>query len=478
MSWRRRPWPAPAALGSVCAGVMVALTAAQAHAQTGARPSSPTWAKDIAPIVQERCEICHRQEGMAPMPLARYADVRPWVRSIKRRVETRDMPPWYVDKTVGIQKFANDRSLSDREIDLISRWVDAGAPQGDPSDLPKPKVWPADDVWQFAGYFRRPPDLIVKSPDYVMPAVTQDRWWEVRGTPSVPDDRWVAGTETRPVRRSRKVVHHATTHLFQKETAEIRAFQRSVRVGQADPAVLYPSSKIDDPATLLDPPLEGSVISEWAVGKNGELYVEHDAGQFLRAGSQIGWDIHMSASGEETPVVIETAFWFYPKGQLPKYRALMNAVGYAQAKELDIPPGQVSRLEAYTTLPMPAIILNFQPHMHLRGKAFSMEAIYPDGRTEVLNSVPQYRFNWHINYVYTKDAAPVLPKGTILKTTAWHDNTAANKSNPDPTQWVTFGQRSVDEMAHANEVVVYITQDDYERITTERKKAAATTQQR
>lgn len=300
----------------------------------------------------------------------------------------------------------------------------------------------------------------------------------MRGTPSVPDDRWVAGTETRPVRRSRKVVHHATTHLFQKETAEIRAFQRSVRVGQADPAVLYPSSKIDDPATLLDPPLEGSVISEWAVGKNGELYVEHDAGQFLRAGSQIGWDIHMSASGEETPVVIETAFWFYPKGQLPKYRALMNAVGYAQAKELDIPPGQVSRLEAYTTLPMPAIILNFQPHMHLRGKAFSMEAIYPDGRTEVLNSVPQYRFNWHINYVYTKDAAPVLPKGTILKTTAWHDNTAANKSNPDPTQWVTFGQRSVDEMAHANEVVVYITQDDYERITTERKKAAATTQQR
>lgn len=477
MSLTRRPRPTLGATAFVCAAVMAAFSATQARAQTAARPSSPTWATDIAPIFQERCEICHRQEGMAPMPLATYAEVRPWVRSVKRRVETRDMPPWYVDKTVGIQRFANDRSLSDREIDVISRWVDAGAPLGDPRDLPMPKVWPADDVWQFAGYFGRPPDLIVRSPDYVMPAVAQDRWWEVRGTPSVPDDRWVAGTETRPVRRSRKVVHHATTHLFQKETAEIRAFQRSVRVGQADPAVLYPSPKIDDPATLLDPPPEGSVISEWAVGKNGELYVEHDAGQFLRAGSQIGWDIHMSASGEETPVVIETAFWFYPKGQLPKYRALMNTVGYAQAKELDIPPGQVSRFEAYTTLPAPAIILNFQPHMHLRGKAFSMEAIYPDGRTEVLNSVPQYRFNWHINYVYAKDAAPVLPKGTMLKTTAWHDNTAANKSNPDPNQWVTFGQRSVDEMAHANGVVVYITQEDYERITSERKKAAAATQQ-
>ena len=220
--------------------------------------------------------------------------------------------------------------------------------------------------------------------------------------------------------------------------------------------MLYPSDKPEDPAKLLDPTAAGQAFSEWAVGKNGELYVEHEAGQFLRAGSEIGWDIHLNASGEETPVEVETAFWFYPKGKLPKYRAMMSAFGYAKAYEIDIPPGQVSRIEAYTTLPAPAIILNFQPHMHFRGKAFTMEAIYPDGRTEVLNSVPQYRFNWHINYVYTKDSAPVLPKGTIIKTTAWHDNTPANKFNPDPAQWVTFGQRSVDEMAHANEVVVYI----------------------
>jgi hypothetical protein len=310
-----------------------------------------------------------------------------------------------------------------------------------------------------------------------MPAVSQDRWWEVRSPTVIPEDRWVAGTETRPVRRSRKVVHHATTMLFQKETAELRDFMRSARSGKVDPSVLYPSDKQEDPATLLDPTPSGSAFSEWAVGKNGELYVEHEAGQFLRAGSEIGWDIHLSASGEETPVEVETALWFYPKGTLPKYRALMTAFGYAKAHEIDIPPGQVSRIEAYTTLAAPAIILNFQPHMHFRGKAFTMEAIYPDGRTEVLNSVPQYRFNWHINYVYTKDAAPVLPKGTIIKTTAWHDNTLANKFNPDPAQWVTFGQRSVDEMAHANEVVVYITEADYERIIADRKKAAATNTQ-
>jgi hypothetical protein len=265
--------------------------------------------------------------------------------------------------------------------------------------------------------------------------------------------------------------------LFQRETAEVRDFLRSARTGKVDPSVLYPSDKKEDPAALLDPTPAGQAFSEWAVGKNGELYVEHEAGQFLRAGSEIGWDIHLSASGEETPVEVETAFWFYPKNTLPKFRAMMSAFGYAKAYEIDIPPNQVSRLEAYTTLPAPAIILNFQPHMHFRGKAFSMEAIYPDGRTEVLNSVPQYRFNWHINYVYTKDAAPVLPKGTIIKTTAWHDNTQANKFNPDPQQWVTFGQRSVDEMAHANEVVVYITEADYERIIAERKKAVATNPQ-
>jgi hypothetical protein len=457
--------------------VVLLATLATVPAQTQNRSEPVTFAKDIAPIFQAKCEMCHRADGMAPMSLATFGDVRPWIRSIKAKVEGRDMPPWYVDKTVGIQKFANDRSLSDREIDLITRWVDAGAPQGNARDLPAPRTWPADDVWEFASYFGRPPDLIVKSPDYTMPAVSQDRWWEVRGKPAIPEDRWVAGTETRPVKRSRKVVHHATAMLFQRETAEVRGLLRAALTGKVDPSVLYPSDKVDDPATLLDPTPAGQAFSEWAVGKNGELYIEHDAGQFLRAGSELGWDVHLSASGEETPIQVETAFWFYPKGTLPKYRAFMSAFGYAKAYDIDIPPNQVSRIEAYTTLQAPAIILNFQPHMHFRGKAFTMEAILPDGRTEVLNSVPQYRFNWHINYVYSKDAAPVLPNGTIIKTTAWHDNTPANKFNPDPAQWVTFGQRSVDEMAHANEVVVYISQVDYERILAERKKAATTQQQ-
>jgi hypothetical protein len=394
-------------------------------------------------------------------------------------VAERVMPPWYVSKTVGIQKFANDRSLTDDEIATIVQWVDSGARLGNPKDLPAARQWPADDVWHQAAYFGRPPDLVITSSEYRMPAVSQDRWWQPMADQTVPEDRWVAGTETRPTLRSRKVVHHATTKLFQKDPAAFTQASSAAarRNNTFDPSLLRPSARPDDPATLVDPPAGGYNFSEWAVGKNGELYAEHEAGQFVRAGAQIGFDVHLFAIGEETPAQVEVAFWFYPKGELPKYRAMMNGFGAGSARNLDIPPGTVTRHEAYTVLAAPALVLNFQPHMHLRGKAFAMEAIYPDGRVEMLNYVDKYAFNWHINYIYAKDVAPVLPKGTIIKTTAWHDNTAANKANPDPTQWVTYGQRSVDEMAHANEVVVFLTDEDYERLIAERKQSATRTTQ-
>ena len=145
---------------------------------------APTFTKDIAPIIQQKCESCHRAEGMAPMSLATYEDARPYVKSILQRVSTHQMPPWQIDKTVGIQKFKNDRSLTDDQVDLITRWVDAGAPQGDPKDIPAPKLWPADQGWNFAAAFgQKEPDLIIKSYDLTMPAVSQDVW-DKRVTPS------------------------------------------------------------------------------------------------------------------------------------------------------------------------------------------------------------------------------------------------------------------------------------------------------
>src|SRR6188508_149859 len=156
--------------------VLALLVPAGAAAAPGTVPANPTFTRDIAPIFQEKCEACHRPDSIAPMSLATYQDARPWARSIKARVTAHQMPPWHIDKNVGIQEFKNDRSLSEAEIDTITRWVDAGAPQGDPKDMPAAIQWPDAAVWNFAKVFGGPPDLIVKSPSFTMPAHAQDAW--------------------------------------------------------------------------------------------------------------------------------------------------------------------------------------------------------------------------------------------------------------------------------------------------------------
>ena len=137
----------------------------------------PTFTRNVAPILQEKCQNCHREGQMAPMSLVTYEQTRPWAKAIKQRVVSRQMPPWHLDKTVGIQQFQNDLSLSDEQIAVLSRWADDDAPQGDPKDMPAPKQWPKDDGWQLAKQFG-PPDLIIKSDPYTMPSKGQDVWWK------------------------------------------------------------------------------------------------------------------------------------------------------------------------------------------------------------------------------------------------------------------------------------------------------------
>src|SRR4029077_19505199 len=138
------------------------------------------------------------------------------------------------------------------------------------------------------------------------------------------------------------------------------------------------------------------------------------------------------------------------------------------------PPNTVTQYQSSSGVKAPMMLLNFQPHMHYRGRAQTLEAIYPDGRREVINQVSHFNNNWHISYIYDPDYAPVFPKGTVLIVTSVHDNTAANKNNPDPQQWVIWGERTVDEMAHLNEQLIYITEEDYQRIVEERKKRSST----
>jgi hypothetical protein len=412
-------------------------------------PKAPTFAKDVAPIFQEKCEACHRPDSIAPMPLRTYAEVRPWVRSIRARVAERQMPPWHIDKTVGIQKFKNDRSLTEEQLDTILRWADAGAPQGDAKDMPAPKTWPEDQGWNFARLFgQKEPDMIIESYPFTMPAVSQDAW-DKRVTPTgITEPRWVRAVEIRPkTMKGRRITHHAIAYLEQEEPG-------------APPAMSF-----------LPTP-----FMEWAVGKQGEM-MRPDTGKLLLPGSKFHWDIHYSQAGEEITNAVELGIYFYPKGQEPKYRNTLTLVPAALGT-LDLRPNQVTVSEGYTPLRENARIESFQAHMHLRGKAMMMEAILPSGQKQVLSLVSDYNFNWHTSYIYADDAAPLLPKGTILKVTAWHDNTAAKKSNPDPSQWVGWGDRTVDEMAHAWVNIVYIKDDDF-KLEQEKRRAlqAQSTQQ-
>jgi mono/diheme cytochrome c family protein len=422
-------------------------------AALAADAAAPTFAKDVAAIFQDKCEACHRPDSIAPMSLQTYEEARPWARAIKTRVAARQMPPWHIDKAVGIQKFKNDRSLSDEQIDTIVRWVDAGAPKGDPKDLPAPKQWPDEQGWNFAELFgQKEPDLVIRSLPYTMPARGQDNWDKRVTETGITEPRWVRAIEIRPATvKGRRVTHHAIAYLAQDERQAAGAVPASA-VGAA------------------------GVFMEWAVGKQGEM-MRPDTGKLLLPGSKIHWDIHYSSAGEEITSQVELGVYFYPKEQPPKYRTTLSLFPAALG-EMDIPPNSLKVTQGFTVMRQAGRIESFQAHMHLRGKAMLMEAILPTGQTQVLSHVNNFNFNWHNSYVYADDVAPLLPKGTIVRVTAWHDNTAAMASNPDPAQWVGWGDRTVDEMAHAWVNVTYMSDADFQ-VEVEKRKAteSRTTQQ-
>ena len=202
------------------AGV-VALGLAVYAAPAAAQAPAPTFTKDIAPIFQAKCEACHRPDSIAPMSLVTYEQSRPWARSIKTRVQTRQMPPWHIDKTLGIQDFANDRSLTDAELDKVVRWVDAGAPKGDLKDMPKPVEWPTEQGWNYAKEFGQP-DLVIRSTDWTQKAGANDAWWKPVVPTGLTEPRWVRAIEIRPSTvKGRKITHHAIARLQQVETDDL-----------------------------------------------------------------------------------------------------------------------------------------------------------------------------------------------------------------------------------------------------------------
>ena len=423
-----------------------ALAALLGGASTASAQTAPTFTKDVAPIFQQKCEACHRPESIAPMSLQTWQQSRPWARSIKARVLEHSMPPFQIDRTVGITKFKNDDSLTNQELDTIVKWVDAGAPQGDPKHMPEAIKWPTEQTWNFSKVLGKEPDLIVKSDSFTMPAVSQDAW-DKRVTPiDLDEPRWVRAIEIRPGNlKGRKIVHHAIAYLEQDEPG----------APQAGPAPLF---------------------MEWAVGKQGEM-MRPDSGKLLMPGARFRWDIHYSQGGEEITSNVEMGIYFYEKGQEPKYRTRLSLIPAALGS-LDLRPNAVTVTEGFYPLRENARIESFQPHMHLRGKAMMVEAILPTGQRQVLSHIDNFNFMWMTTFVYDDNLAPLLPKGTILKVTAWHDNTTAKKTNPDPTQWVGWGDRTVDEMAHAWMNIVNMNDEEFKAEVAKRKAATSTNEER
>lgn len=423
-----------------------------ASGQSLTSESSVTFTKDIVPIFQRSCQVCHRSGEMAPMSLVTYQEVRPWARAIKRRVVAREMPPWHIDKTIGIQAFKDDPSLSDVEIATVAAWVDSGAPRGSLADMPPQVEFPDASEWQIGE-----PDLVVQYPAYLMPAEGSDLFGAMYTELDLDEDRYIKAIQTRPADdASRRVVHHALSFAVHPDEEEMRI-----------------AGDDDVPAAQF--------LVEYASGKNGEVYPE-DSGLLLEAGRKMRLDYHLHSVGEEVEAVVELGMVFHPKGHVPEHIRWSKQLGLNN-RLLDIPPGKVVRTDGYAVLAKAARLTAFQPHMHMLGTYQCLELIYPwpgwFAQTETVNCA-KFDYNWHLVYNYEDDVAPIVPAGTVLHIISWHDNTEANRGNPDPRNWTGDGGRTIDEMGFAWIGWYDLTDEEYEAELAERKKrrdASATNQQ-
>jgi hypothetical protein len=422
------------------AAAMASTAAAAQKAPTA--PAQVTFTKDVAPILYRSCVRCHRPDEIAPMSLLTYKDARPWARAIKERVSKREMPPWFLDRTIGIQKYKNDPSLSDREIATFVRWVDAGAPEGNPAEMPPVPAQESVSTWAIGT-----PDLVVKYPTFKMPAAGPDLYGTLDTPFGTTEDRYIKAIQSRVVDgNSRKVVHHALSYAV-------------------DPSEEGDAG--DDSGGG-----SGLFLVEYASGKNATFYPE-DTGLALPAGRNARVSYHFHSIGEEVDTKIELGIVLYPKGYVPKHIQWSKQLGQEAATDLDIPANSIVRRDGYTRLNAAARIIAWQPHMHIRGKYQCLELIYPGEpvKTETVTCAG-WNYNWHTIYNYQDEVAPIVPAGTLLHVITWFDNTPANKFNPDAKNWVGAGTgRTIDEMGFSWIGWTDLTDQEYKTELAARKAA-------
>jgi mono/diheme cytochrome c family protein len=443
MSATRFGWHLSLALGVV---VLVAHASAQSASPPRAGADSAagpvvTFTKDVAPILQKNCQQCHQPGAVGPMALTTYEEVRPWARAMRQKVVAGEMPPYRYDRNVGIQKLKHDLRLSDAEIQTIARWVYTGAARGNPADLPAPPKFADPDQWALAAQFG-PPDLIVRTKPFSLPAQGQDVWWRPVVPTGLTKDRCIKAISVKPSKKGRAAAHHANSDLivFDEKNNEY---------------------------------VEKERISEYALGKVGEI-VPPDSCRTLPANSLIRWDVHYYPVGEELiDDVIEMGFWLYPENHQAKYKQDLKLYTLLmKGSELEIPPHGTAMTQGFHSFKTPVRIDSFQPHGHFRLVAKTLEIFYPEtGKLEMVSSISNWTNTWHTSHIYEDDVAPLVPKGAVLVITGYYDNTKDNKQNPDPDQWVGLGSRTADEMSHAWIAVTHLDDEGYAKLVAEREKA-------
>lgn len=449
---------------------LLAIGSAPVKAQESGNPV--TFTRDVAPILQQNCQTCHRVGSIAPMPLTSYEEAAPFAALIRDRVESRVMPPWPLDHTIGIQEFKNDVSLTDEEIQTISQWVESGAPEGDPSDMPPPIEWASfENDWQYEEQFGRPPDIVLVSPAYLVPGNELDHWPNLEtDVPGLTATRWIRGVEIRPASPdTRYVFHHANPSIVQNGG--------NVAVGHS------------------------------AAGTVGYIFPD-DTGQRLDPGAKVRFGMHLFPIDRDVEAVLQLGFWLYPEEEAPDFvtpgevifeasqstgwghdatanpgfgpdrgtgggrNGVSSDPQFPRQVDLLIPPHSTATYRGVYVMDRPARIHSVRGHMHLRGKYQVIEAIYPDGRWEVINKL-NWHHGWQTAFLYEDHVMPLLPKGTVLMVTNIFDNTADNPYNPDPNQWVVRGDRTVDEMSHTRIGITYFEEEDFERLVRERERYIA-----
>lgn len=375
---------------------------------SGANKVSLSFSKDIAPIFYKNCIACHRPGEIAPMSLLTYKEVRPWAKSIREKIASREMPPWHLDSQYG--KWENDRRLSQKEIDAVVAWIDDGAKEGNPKDLPAlPKL---ASGWQIGE-----PDLIFQMPaEFTVPAEGSVPYQYFTVPTNFKEDRYIQALEARAGNLS--VVHHIVMYTRDPgEQLRQRGQARKFNIGDGILGALSPGQT----------PF---------VAKPGQA-------KLIKAGSQLVFQLHYTPNGKEAKDRSVVGLIF-AKGPVEK---IVNTKAAFDIK-FAIPPGaQNFEVKAVYEFEDDSHIVSLMPHMHLRGKDIIYKAIYPDGRSEILLSVPRYNFNWQVYYYPVKPLA--VPKGTRIEAVAHYDNSARNPRNPDPGKEVRFGEQTWDEMMNA-----------------------------